>query len=135
MTAPCSNCGQQFEPTEHQLKSSSWINCPACKNCPACGDMRPAGPKPHGLPLCKRCRTIAWQSCWRKRVYPQDPGEQIHDDGMPVHPYRCAVCGKWHLTKIEAGADLGQDYTRRAAAIGRYFTRVGFDIDAHRVRT
>lgn len=133
-TAACNSCGTHFQPSQHQVKSSTWRNCPACRLCLACGEPRGAGPKTYKLRLCTPCRTIAWQSCWRKQAHPENPGEAIVDGG-PLYPYHCELCGWWHRTKIPPGADLGSDYNARRLGLSVLIERIGFDIDAFRFRT
>ena len=135
ISMPCSSCGTRFRPTEHQVRSSLVINCPACKLCLACGGPRPAGPKPYKLRICKLCTTVAWQSCWRKQAHAQQPEHVVHEDGVELNAYRCELCGWWHLTKIAADADLGSDYNSRRSGLASLFTRISFDIDAFRFRT
>ena len=131
--ADCFTCGRPFEPTLHQVKSAARVNCEGCRVCVACGQPRKAGPTPFGQRLCAPCRTVAWQTCWRKFASVQHPG-RIVMDGVALHVLACRLCGKWHATRIPPDADLGEHYTARLAVLAAWVAATGFDIDAHRDR-
>lgn len=143
--ASCTVCGVEFEPTPEQVSA---VGGPYCGKrcvrtarqarrraadrppCAACGEPW-EGIYHYGLALCVQCRTVAFQSCWRKRRWDTDPGTFALNDGTPLTGYHCDICEHWHTTTVRH-VSLPEGYAERRDQIGAYLRSVGFDLDAAR---
>ncbi len=135
----CVWCSRRFEATRDTVKligteqepkycgklcrKASDRSKPLAKSCPSCHGPRYRGDQ-HGM--CSGCNSVAYLACWSKKLrYVTEPAAVQHEDGEWLLPYRCEVCGDWHLTSRKDG--VSESWVNSARAVGAYLASVGWD--------
>ncbi len=109
-------CGQRCRKAVNRTK-------PLATPCPACGQPRYRGDQ-HGM--CTSCNSVAYLACWSKKVAAPEQLESVrHEDGKMLYPYRCEVCGQWHLTSRAGG--VHESWSASAKRVGAHLAAVNWD--------
>lgn len=109
--------------------------CAACQRRPALCNR-----DTWGLPICQPCRTTAYNSCWRKRVYTSSYSamrwfNQYRDEGNlqdELSPYRCHLCARWHLTSWGPWEQQSEEYRTTIVNLATVIDVLNFNIDEAR---
>lgn len=135
----CRHCGGRFAPADIRAAEQRYCSA-ACRSvarhgpCFGCDDTAHEIRATYGVPLCHRCKTVVFKTCWRKVRHASEAAALAMAPDRAPYAYDCLVCPYYHATSQPPAPSNPEHapWIARATELGRRLQAVGFDIDTAR---